>query len=521
MCGIFGWHGNDMRTYNPYKIAMLGLLNDSRGGDGCGLSVNGQIKKETGKINKFSEFLNEETLKFLMENKENTVLGHARKTSVGQNSIENTHPFGHGDFKNGYETILTHNGTIYNYTDLAEKYKIDVKDKTDSYLLSKLLHEDFNSFLKFLEEYNGGAAIAAYDRSQDMFILFKGKSKKFDTSKEEEEERPLSLAFVNNYNFYYSSESNHLLAIGFNPKKIINLKPNVVIIFKNGKVIKEFDINRSKSCQSKPYKQTSVFTYPPYGYIYDTYDSYDDYYYDKYYRQNNKITKYEPNSNTTKVIKYEYSKIDSGKQIIFRKNRYYIFDKDFVLANGYCYVDNSGKTVDYSVFNNCPNVKYLYFKDGIAYCRYSNNIDKHLIKNNSELLAYPVFTSRKRSTYIINPGKNNFELHVSRKEGYIPLFDMDEKGNLIGFLGQPIVEDEKRIVKSTDLYAIYDSYVISKNIFIQKFNEEILKTKPKDALDAFEILRTFSDDNLDILMEEGSYNLDELKNTIRDEYNII
>ena len=387
MCGIFGWHGNDMRTYNPYKIAMLGLLNDSRGGDGCGLSVNGQIKKETGKINKFSEFLNEDILKFLMGNKENTVLGHARKTSVGQNSIENTHPFGHGEFKNGYETILTHNGTIYNYTDLAEKYKIDVKDKTDSYLVSKLLHEDFNSFLKFLEEYNGGAAIAAYDRSQDIFILFKGKSKKFDTSKEEEEERPLSLAFVNNYNFYYSSEANHLMAIGFNPKKIINLKSNTVIIFKNGKVIKEFNIDRSKSCQSKPYKQTSMFTYPAYNYIYDTYDSYDDYYYDKYYKQNNKITKYESNNNTTKVIKYEYSKIDSGKQIIFRKNRYYIFDKDLVLANGYCYVDNSGKTVDYSVFNNCPSVKYLYFKDGIAYCRYSNNIDKHLIKNNSELLA--------------------------------------------------------------------------------------------------------------------------------------
>lgn len=542
MCGIFGWHGNNLRTYNPYKIAILGLLNDSRGGDGCGLSINGQIKKSAGKIEKFSEFLNNEIYDFLMSNKEFSVLGHARKTSVGLSNIQNTHPFGHGEYNNGHEVILTHNGTIHNYNDLAKKYSIDIENGTDSYMLSKFLHEDFNKFLSILSEYNGAAAIAAYDRVKNTFILFKGESKKFESSTSTEEERPLSLVYVNKNNFYYSSEKKHLIAAGFPEEKIINIKTNTVFIFKDGVLIDKYEIDRSKSIQNKIYK-SSVVTYKQsdysqclLGYYESKYKGYYDENYDDYYKtksdsntenkKENQWDKYRSKSNDNKFtirtadeIMSSYKRIDDGSQIYFYKNRYYIVGG--AIANGYCYINNSGKVIPSSIYRNPNEKRFLYFKDGIPFSRYADSIDLSVLKKNSEILAYPTFVSKKRTTYIVNPGKNSIEMTSNRKEGYIPLFDRDKDGNLIGFLNEPIIEIKTKKVDKIDLYAIYDSYILSKDKFDIIFKQEISKTRPQEAIDAFDIIRSFEDENLKTLMEEGNFDLDEIKNILGDEFDII
>lgn len=548
MCGIFGWHGNNPRTYNPYKIAILGLLNDSRGGDGCGLSVNGQIQKSAGKIEKFSEFLSEEVYNFLLSNKENTVLGHARKTSVGLSNLQNTHPFGHGEYKDGHEVILTHNGTIHNYTDLAQKYEIDIEGGTDSYMLSKFLHEDFDKFLKILSEYNGAAAIAAYDRVKNVFIVFKGESKKWESAQTTEEERPLHLAYVNKSNFYYSSEEKHLIAAGFPKEKIINLKTNTVFVFQNGNLISKYEVDRSKVIQNKVYK-SSVAIVPKNNYgqssigftnnkgVYSQED-YDDYYYEAYgsyygqhqsYVEKNKENQWDKYrskpknegfiAKTVDNMMSLYKKIEEGKQIYFHKNRYYIAGG--LIANGYCYLDNSGKVLPYSIYRDPNTVKFIYFKDGIPFVRYANDIDLTVLKRNSELLAYPTFVSKKRTTYIVNPGKNSLEMSLNRKEGFIPLFDRDKSGNLIGFLEKPIVVKQVKKVNKLDLYAVYDSYILSKDKFDTAFEKEVLKTRPAEAVEAFNIIRSLEDENLKTTMEEGDMDLDEIKNILGDDFDII
>lgn len=548
MCGIFGWHGNNPRTYNPYKIAILGLLNDSRGGDGCGLSVNGQIKKSAGKIEKFSEFLSEEVYNFLLSNKENTVLGHARKTSIGLSNLQNTHPFGHGEYKDGYEVILTHNGTIHNYTDLAQKYEIDIEGGTDSYMLSKFLHEDFDKFLKILSEYNGAAAIAAYDRVKNVFIVFKGESKKWESAQTTEEERPLHLAYVDKSNFYYSSEEKHLIAAGFPKEKIINLKTNTVFVFQNGNLISKYEVDRSKAIQNKAYKSSvAIVSKNNYGQssigftnnrLTYSQEDYDDYYYEAYgsyygqhqsYVEKNKENQWDKyrskpkdGGTTTKTVDSmmsSYKKIEEGKQIYFHKNRYYIVGG--LIANGYCYLDNSGKVLPYSIYRDPNTVKFIYFKDGIPFVRYANDIDLTVLKRNSELLAYPTFVSKKRTTYIVNPGKNSLEMSLNRKEGFIPLFDRDKSGNLIGFLEKPIIVKQAKKVNKFDLYAVYDSYILSKDKFDIAFEKEILKTRPAEAVEAFNIIRSLEDENLKITMEEGDMDLDEIKNILGDDFDII
>lgn len=546
MCGIFGWHGSRLKTFNPYKIAILGLLNDSRGGDGCGLSVNGKIKKEAGKIEKFSDFLNKDIYEFLLSNKENTVLGHARKTSVGKSILENTHPFGHGDYKDGFEVILTHNGTIHNYEDLAKKYNIDIEGGTDSYMLSKFLHEDFNTFLKILSEYNGAAAIAAYDRKENTFILFKGESKRSNVSTIIDEERPLSIAYVDQSNFYYSSEKKHLLAAGFQEDKIIDLKTNTVFIFRNGEIISEHKVDRSKSFQNKIYSYSrSVTPVNKPNKIYSN-EYYSDGYWDDYYDDSCScgavVPFYEknktPSSNEDKWNRYKtpltkdintirtadntmsnYIALPEKATLYMRKNRYYI--KGGSIANGYGFIDNNGFIVPITAFRDSNLFKYLYFKDGIAFKIYNADIDVSILKNNSSILAYPTFVSKNNTSKIVNPGKDEQNLPLSRKEGLIPLFDRDKDGNLIGFLGKPIKEHNFKVLTKQDLFAIYDSYVLSKDKFDIAFFNEISKSRPKNAVDAFKIILDLEMQELSVLMEEAQIDLDEIKNIIGDDFNII
>lgn len=43
MCGIFGYAGKNPKTFNKAKFDILGLYNNSRGGDSCGVTTDGEI----------------------------------------------------------------------------------------------------------------------------------------------------------------------------------------------------------------------------------------------------------------------------------------------------------------------------------------------------------------------------------------------------------------------------------------------------------------------------------------------
>ena len=58
MCGIFAWAGENVKHFNKAKFDILGIFNDSRGGDSCGVSTDGEIYYGvlTG-MKKYSQFI--------------------------------------------------------------------------------------------------------------------------------------------------------------------------------------------------------------------------------------------------------------------------------------------------------------------------------------------------------------------------------------------------------------------------------------------------------------------------------
>ena len=46
MCGIWAYSG---KNFNKYKFNILGIFNDSRGGDSCGLFLSNKKKKQIDK----------------------------------------------------------------------------------------------------------------------------------------------------------------------------------------------------------------------------------------------------------------------------------------------------------------------------------------------------------------------------------------------------------------------------------------------------------------------------------------
>lgn len=118
--------------------------------------------------------------------------GHCRKASVGRINETTAQPVVLTNANGKVEYVLMHNGTIYNYKELAHKYipDIDITDMTDSQVMARIF---YRSGYKALSEYNGGAvfAIADYREIKPKILLFKGASKKDKWAKEETDERPL------------------------------------------------------------------------------------------------------------------------------------------------------------------------------------------------------------------------------------------------------------------------------------------------------------------------------------------
>jgi len=260
-CGIFAWSGNSNDKFTKAKFDILGIYNDSRGGDGCGISKNSEIIKNIKKDKYFKNFLINKNYNNDLEN--NYIIGHTRNSSKGLKNEENTHPFGFGEDKNkGYEFIGVHNGTLYNENDIAKKYKCN-KFKNDS---SILLEAIFNSkSFKPLSEYLGAAATVFTNTNEPNTIYaFRGESKKYKNDKNTEKERPLYYYQESKNSLYISSMEESLIAITENEKdieKIFEFKFNTVYKIKDGNVEKAetFKISRQKMTQRIQYSNHSNY----------------------------------------------------------------------------------------------------------------------------------------------------------------------------------------------------------------------------------------------------------------------
>jgi glutamine phosphoribosylpyrophosphate amidotransferase len=143
MCGIFGWTGKDPKKFNSIKFNVLGNYNDTRGGDSCGVYYNNGCVKGLDKESKYKDLVYNHELHTRIKLKEPLVIGHTRKASVGGITISNIQPLTLANEAGDIVYVQAHNGTIHNFEEMAEKYKI----KLDSLVLYNGMDEEFITLL--------------------------------------------------------------------------------------------------------------------------------------------------------------------------------------------------------------------------------------------------------------------------------------------------------------------------------------------------------------------------------------
>jgi len=266
MCGIFGYAGKDPKNFNKAKFDILGLYNNSRGGDSCGVTTDGEIYYGLKTSKNYSDFIVDQD--YLKPKNSPVVFGHTRKSSVGVINEINAHPFGFGEYKEGFEFIGCHNGTLKNHKELADKYEITVdlwevnqhnvkvfdRSKIDSEILLECLYKSEN--IKILDEYIGGAAIIFQDMKEpNVVYAFHGASKKEtgDTDPAKFEERPLYYYKESKNSVYISSIWESLIAIGgIVDKTVFQFDHNIVYKITDGDIEKavKYKVNRNEAAQA-------------------------------------------------------------------------------------------------------------------------------------------------------------------------------------------------------------------------------------------------------------------------------
>lgn len=256
MCGIAGIVNYNRNDFDYSTFCALGIANDRRGGDSTGIFIDGQVEYGIGLKAKFEDFFWES--KLLNETtKCKIALVHDRKASVGGISLEKAHPIlikepvkvpEGEESKEEIKFVLIHNGTIYNYEELAKKYIPDIKitGLSDSQVLALLL---YYSGFDFLSEYIGGAAFVAVDyrEKEPKVYLWRGESKRNQYATQAEEERPLFVNYSNG-RLVFSSIASYLNVLDGDA---YYLAANCVVSYYKGQLFIIKEIDRSKSAQSK------------------------------------------------------------------------------------------------------------------------------------------------------------------------------------------------------------------------------------------------------------------------------
>lgn len=274
MCGIAGIINFTPKEFDYSSFCILGVNNDSRGGDSCGIFIDGQVEYGVDKKKLFSDFYKDSNILKSTQYADVALL-HCRKASVGGISESKAQPVVIKDDQGKIVFVVLHNGTIHNYEDLAKKYipEIDIKDMTDSQIMARIF---FYKGYDALGEYEGGSVffIADYRKDEPEFYAFKGRSKKADyKTAEETDERP--FYFVGDKDELMFSSIQTFLPILRKDYIVYTIEPNCLIKFKNGdeiEKVKQYD--RSERCQAKKYKTVynpSRFSMDyDYGYYYNS-----------------------------------------------------------------------------------------------------------------------------------------------------------------------------------------------------------------------------------------------------------
>jgi glucosamine 6-phosphate synthetase-like amidotransferase/phosphosugar isomerase protein len=159
MCGLYGIINNGPKPFRKDIFTVLGITNDRRGGDSCGVFIDDRVEYGIDQRALFENFFWDCDL---LNNTEvcEIALGHDRKASIGGITVEKAHPILIKNDEGKIEFVLIHNGTIHNYEELAKEYipDIDCSKMSDSQVLALILyHKGF----EVLDKYNGGTACSS------------------------------------------------------------------------------------------------------------------------------------------------------------------------------------------------------------------------------------------------------------------------------------------------------------------------------------------------------------------------
>lgn len=272
MCGLIGWAGKSCSKFNKAKFDVVAMMNDHRGGDSCGISIDSEIfaSHEIGK-RKFIDFLSKTN--YEKPTKIPTVIAHTRKSSSGTISEYNTHPFGFGLNKklDGYEFIGAHNGTLIEHDNLAKEFGVEVnlysknnvfvRRKIDSEVLLESIY--LSKGFKPLSFYNGCAALIFTNTNEpNVIYAFHGASRETEGELDKDgkikyiEERPLYYYKESKNSLYISSTFESLVAIGgVLEETVFEFKHNILYRIKDGDIdnAEKMSISRAQNFQKKSY----------------------------------------------------------------------------------------------------------------------------------------------------------------------------------------------------------------------------------------------------------------------------
>jgi predicted glutamine amidotransferase len=321
MCGIFGMVSKRTKSFNKRAFCTMGVRNDTRGGDSCGVFIDGLVEYGVDKQKTFMSFFrNSILLETTSECK--IALGHCRKASVGKVSLETAQPVVLYNEEGAIDYVLIHNGTIYNYKELAQKYipDVDIDGLTDSQVMARIFY--YKGY-DCLDEYNGGAVFVIHDYRVNKSLVFKGHSKKYTYSASEEEERPLFYCWHNG-RFCFSSIFETLYAFYYE-EVVYTLPHNKLMVVRGDKLKLVKEYKREKCIQSKI--TTTVVTGGGYGGVI----RWDEDLYSRHYGSYS-------NANVSYKVKYDGTKyIDEKKKpmhgVFYMSSYGYIFPNQKTEAN--------------------------------------------------------------------------------------------------------------------------------------------------------------------------------------------
>ena len=265
MCGIFGIISKKPRAFDYTSFCTLGIHNDLRGGDSCGVFIDKKVEYGVNKDKLFEDFFLKSNL--INNTKISTVaFGHCRKASIGTIEEKTAQPVVLYNDKGEIDFVVIHNGTIYNYQNLANKYipDIDITGMTDSQVMTRIFY--YKGY-DVLSEYNGGAvfAIADYRKETPEIFFWQGASL-VNAYGKVDDERPLYFAISKN-DLVFSSIYTFLPALR-KDSEIVCLTPNWLYKYENNNVepIKEYSRENQTQYNTTIHVYTQTWHHnPAYG----------------------------------------------------------------------------------------------------------------------------------------------------------------------------------------------------------------------------------------------------------------